>query len=156
MIGPIWPWLLTNHHNTHVPNNLKYTIFVPFVRNFKGFVNDKLAICLVNSLPLFTEVVRYCLVQCQKNSYHDLRLRLYTFRSIYLHKYLLMYSFLDTRPITKYISTRLLFFFTSTIMNIVYWILTFINGPQISLIESTKVKVVYIMRKNVPILFFFM
>ena len=119
MIGPIWPWILTNHHNTHVlPNNLKYTIFVPFVRNFKGFVNDKLAICLVNSLPLFTEVVWYCLVQCQKNSYHDLRLRLYTFRSIYLLTQVLMYSFLDTRPITKYISTRLLFF-----LHVQLWIL---------------------------------
>ena len=40
-------------------------------------------------------------------------------------------------------------FFTNAIMNsTVYWVLTFINGPQISLIESTKVKVVYIMRKK--------
>ena len=96
-----WPWLLLNHHKIHLlttylfccTKNLKYTIFVPFVRNFKGFVNDKLAICLVNSLPLFTEVVWYCLVQCQKNSYHDLRLRLYTFRPLYLPKYLVIFGY---------------------------------------------------------------
>ena len=85
-LGP-WPRLLLTTYYVFILLYQKFEIHVPFVRNFKGFVNDKLAICLVNSLPLFTEVVWYCLVQCQKNSYHDLRLRLYTFRPLYLPSY---------------------------------------------------------------------